>query len=60
MEYLMDLANMNYFRPGYPFILVKELTKDIIVETIQAYAEQAKDIKQSEYIYGKEFVKELK
>jgi hypothetical protein len=39
IESLMDKEKMNYFEPGYPFIIVKKLTKDIIEETIKAYAE---------------------
>ena len=34
----MDKERMNYFEPGYPFIIVKKLTKEIISEAIQAYA----------------------
>jgi hypothetical protein len=40
IEYLMDKEKMNYFGPGHPFIIVKELTKDIIEETLKAYAEE--------------------
>jgi hypothetical protein len=39
IESLMDKEEINYFEPGYPFIIVKKLTKDIIEETIKAYAE---------------------
>ena len=35
---LMDKEKMNYFEPGYPFIIVKKLTKEIITEAIEAYA----------------------
>lgn len=38
IESLTDKEKMNYFEPGYPFIIVKKLTKDIITEAIQAYA----------------------
>ena len=38
IEYLMDKEKMNYFEPGYPFVIVKKLTKEIITEAIQAYA----------------------
>ena len=41
IESLMDKEKKNYFGPGHPFIIVKQLTKKIIVETITAYA--AKD-----------------
>jgi hypothetical protein len=40
IESLMDEDKMNYFRPNYPFIIVKKLTKDIIEETLKAYAEE--------------------
>ena len=40
IESLMDNERMNYFEPGYPFILVKKLTKEIISETIEAYASE--------------------
>lgn len=36
IEYLMDKGEMNYFKPGHPFVIVKTITKDIIEETIQA------------------------
>ena len=39
IEYLMNKEKMNYFEPGHPFIIVKELTKEIIEETLKAYAE---------------------
>jgi hypothetical protein len=39
IESLMDKEKMNYFEPGHPFIIVKKLTKDIIEETLKAYAE---------------------
>jgi len=39
IESLMDKEKMNYFEPGYPFIIVKKLTKDIIEETLKAYTE---------------------
>ena len=38
IESLMDKEKMNYFEPGYPFIIVKKLTKEIISEAIGAYA----------------------
>ena len=38
IESLMDKERMNYFEPGYPFIIVKKLPKEIIHEAIQAYA----------------------
>ena len=38
IESLMDKEKMNYSEPGYPFIIVKKLTKEIISEAIEAYA----------------------
>ena len=38
IESLMDKEKMNYFEPGYPFIIVKKLTNEIITEAIEAYA----------------------
>lgn len=38
LETLMEKENLNYFEVGHPFIIVKKLTKEIIEETIQAYA----------------------
>ena len=38
IEYLMD--QKNYFEPGMPVIMVKELTKEIIEETVQVYAKE--------------------
>jgi hypothetical protein len=39
IESLMDNENMNYFELGHPFIIVKKLTKNIIItEAIEAYA----------------------
>jgi hypothetical protein len=40
IEYLMEKEKMNYFEPGHPFVIVKQLTKEIVEETIQAYAEE--------------------
>jgi hypothetical protein len=40
IEYLMEKEKMNYFSLGHPFIIVKKLTKDIIEETLKAYAEE--------------------
>ena len=38
IESLMDKEKINYFEPGYPFMIVKKLTKEIITEAIEAYA----------------------
>lgn len=39
IEFLMDKENLNYFSPGYPFIRVKKLTEEIVLEAVKAYAE---------------------
>ena len=36
---LMDKEKMNYFEPGDPLIIVRKLTKEIIEESVKAYAE---------------------
>ena len=36
----MDKEKVNYFEPGHLFIIVKKLTKEIIEETLKAYAEE--------------------
>lgn len=36
---LMDKEHMNFLEPNDPFIIVRKMTKEIIEETIQAYAE---------------------
>ena len=36
---LMDKQKMNFLEPDDPFIIVRKMTKEIIEETIQAYAE---------------------
>ncbi len=36
----MQEDNLSYFRPGYPFILVKALTKDVIEDIIRVYVEE--------------------
>nr|YP_009029063.1 hypothetical protein [Cylindrotheca closterium]AGY78402.1 hypothetical protein [Cylindrotheca closterium] len=38
IESLMGKEKMNDFKPGYPFIIVKKLIKEIISEAVQAYA----------------------
>jgi hypothetical protein len=35
----MDKENRSFFRPSHPFIIVKEINKKVIEETIKAYAE---------------------
>ena len=40
IETIMDQEEMNYLRTGHPFIIVKELTKEIIEEAVKAYADQ--------------------
>lgn len=39
LEWLIEKEKKNFFGPSHPFIIVKKLTKEIIEETIQAYAE---------------------
>ena len=39
VEYLMEKYGINYSDPGYPFLLVKRLTEEIIAEAIHAHAE---------------------
>jgi hypothetical protein len=36
---LMDNEKTNFSEPGDPFIIVRKLTKEIIEETVKAYAE---------------------
>ena len=36
---LMDNQKTNFSEPGDPFIIVRKLTKEIIEETVKAYAE---------------------
>jgi hypothetical protein len=40
IESLMDEKKMNYLEIGSPFIVVRELTKEIIEETMKAYVEE--------------------
>ena len=40
LRFLMDKDKIDYNRPGYPFIFVKKLTREIIERTIQAFAEE--------------------
>jgi hypothetical protein len=40
LEYLMDTQKMSYLEPGYPLIIVKKLTREIIKEAITAYVEK--------------------
>jgi hypothetical protein len=39
IESLMDKEKINFSEPGDPFIIVRKLTKEIIEETLKAYAE---------------------
>jgi hypothetical protein len=39
IHYLMERDQMNYFEPGEPFIIVRQLTIKIVEEAIHAYAE---------------------
>jgi hypothetical protein len=36
---LIDEQKTNFSKPGYPFIIVRRLTKEIIEEAVKAYAE---------------------
>jgi len=40
LEWLMDKEKKNFFEPGHPFVIVKKITKEVIEETIRAYAEE--------------------
>jgi hypothetical protein len=40
LEYLMDQKNANCFRPGHPFVIVREFTQEIIREAVKAYVEE--------------------
>jgi hypothetical protein len=40
LESLIQKENKSFFGPSHPFIIVKKITKEIIEETIQAYAEE--------------------
>jgi hypothetical protein len=40
IESLMNEKGQNYYGPEYPFIIVKQITKEVIEEAISAYAEQ--------------------
>ena len=39
IEYVTGQQKKNYFGPGSPLVMVKEFTKEIIAETVQAYAQ---------------------
>ena len=39
MEYWMDKDKMDYFRRGQIFIIIQEITKDIIEEALKTYKE---------------------
>ena len=41
IKYLMEKDKINYFEPGHPFLIVKELTKEIIEEAAKAYAKES-------------------
>ena len=38
IEYLMEEDELNYASPGYPFIIVKNITEETIREAIKEYA----------------------
>jgi predicted DNA-binding protein len=37
LQYLMEKDNVNFYGPGFPWIIVQKLTKEIIQEAIKAY-----------------------
>lgn len=39
LQFLMDKKEMDYYGPGYPFILVNKLTPEIITQAVNAFAE---------------------
>jgi hypothetical protein len=41
INYTMEQQNINFFKTGDPFIMVKKLTQEIIAETIKAYVEES-------------------
>lgn len=41
LQFLMDKEKMDYEEPGYPFIIVNKLTKEIIEQAIKAFAQEA-------------------
>lgn len=40
LQYLMEKDKENFYGPGIPWIIVQKLTKEIITEAIEAYAEE--------------------
>lgn len=39
----MEETNRNFVKPGYPFIIVRELTLMVIRETLEAFAAEKED-----------------
>jgi hypothetical protein len=39
LQFLMDKEKMDYYGPGYPFIVVNKLTPEIIEQAVKAFAE---------------------
>ena len=40
IQFLMDKEKMEYYGPGYPFIIVNKLTPEIIEQAVKAFAEK--------------------
>ena len=40
LQFLMDKEEIDYTRPGYPFIVVNKLTPEIIEQAVKAFAEE--------------------
>lgn len=43
IQFLMDKEKMDYYGPGYPFIIVNKLTPEIIEKTVKAFAEEGEE-----------------
>ena len=40
LQFLMDKEKMEYYEPGYPFIIVNKLSQENIEEAVKAFAEK--------------------
>lgn len=40
IEFLINKEEMNFLKPWYPFIIVNQLTEDVIEEAIKGYSEE--------------------
>ena len=45
LQYLMEKDKVNFYGPGFPWIIVQKLTKEIIQEAIKAYIDDKLDVK---------------